>query len=91
VLLAAVAVARTCGSSNQEVSQEEAVAIATAEAGFEPCSETGCVVIRALRQGIPSRLYWVVGLAQALDAEGRPTRTKTYLIDVMTGDATQSR
>ena len=91
MLLAAVAVARTCGSSNQEVSQEEAVEIATAEAGFEPCSETGCVVIRALRQGIPSRLYWVVGLAEALDAEGRPTRTKTYLIDVMTGDATQSR
>ena len=31
------------------------------------------------------------GSLRALDAEGRPTRTKTYLIDVMTGDATQSR
>ncbi len=91
VLVAALAVARTCGSSNQEVSQEEAIEIATAEAGFEPCSETGCVLVRALRQGIPSRLYWVVGLAERLDAQGRPIQTKTYLVDVMTGQATQSR
>ncbi len=83
--------ARTCGSSNQEVSQEEAVEIATEQAGFEPCAETGCVVVRALRQGIPSRLYWVVGLAESIDEDGRAVGTKTFLVDVTTGDATEQR
>lgn len=82
-------VARSCGSSQQEVSQEEAVEIATDAAGFEPCAQRGCVVVRALRQGIPSRLYWVVGLAKSIDADGAPTGAKTFLVDVQTADVTE--
>jgi hypothetical protein len=89
VLLAALAVAQTCGSSQQEISQDEAVQLATERAGFEPCDETGCVVVRALRQGIPSRLYWLVGLAKAVDADGEQVGTKTYLVDVATGEVTR--
>jgi hypothetical protein len=89
VLLAALAVSRTCGSAQQEVSQDEAVALATEEAGFEPCSESGCVVVRALRQGIPSRLYWLVGLAEAIDENGNQIGTKSFLVDVTTGDVTR--
>jgi hypothetical protein len=86
VLVAAFAVARTCGSANQNVSKEEAIEIATRNVGFEPCRQSGCVVIRALRRGIPSRLYWLVGLADELDAEGQQVRARTVLIDVETGE-----
>jgi hypothetical protein len=82
-------VARSCGSSHQEISQDEAIEIATEAAGFEPCEQTGCVVVRALRQGIPSRLFWVVGLAEGIDADGAPTGTKSFLVDALTGDVTE--
>jgi hypothetical protein len=89
VLLAALAVTRTCGSRNQEVSQDEAIAIATENADFEPCTQTGCVLVRALSQGIPSRLVWLVGLADDLDAEGEPTRVQNFVIDAETGEVTE--
>jgi Peptidase propeptide and YPEB domain len=89
VLFAALAVARTCGSRNQEISQEEAIAIATERADFEPCTQTGCVLVRALSQGIPSRLVWLVGLADDLDAEGEPTRVQNFVIDAATGEVTE--
>lgn len=90
MLLAALAVARTCGSHDEEISQEEAVELATAEAGFTPCSERGCVVVRAVQRGIPTRLYWLIGLAEALGEDGRPTRTESYLIDAETGDVART-
>ena len=89
VLLASFLVARTCGSYDKKISQEEAVAIASENAGFEPCVEVGCVVVRAVPRGIPSRLFWLVGLAEDLDESGRPTRFKNMLIDVQTGDVSQ--
>jgi hypothetical protein len=86
VLGAAFVAAKTCAGYNKEISQEEAVEIATRNAGFEPCTETGCVVIRAVPRGIPSRLFWLVGLAENLDESGEPTRFANVLIDVETGD-----
>jgi hypothetical protein len=44
------------------------------------------VVIRAVPRGIPSRLFWLVGLAENLDDSGKPTRFVNVLIDVETGD-----
>ena len=91
MLLGAVGVARTCGSSQQEISQDEAVEIAVEQAGFEPCPQTQCLQVRVLRQGIPSRLYWLVGIARAVDPDGEPTGTRTYLIDVNTGALSERR
>jgi hypothetical protein len=62
------------------------VEIAKEEAGFEPCAQAGCVVVRVVPRGIPSRQYWLVGLAEDLDADGEPTRFRNVLIDVQTGD-----
>lgn len=78
--------AKTCAGYDKEISQEEAVEIATRNAGFEPCAQPGCVVIRAVPRGIPSRLFWLVGLAEDLDESGEPTRFVNLLIDVETGD-----
>lgn len=86
VLLAAALVARTCGSHNREISKDEAIEIATERAGFTPCEERGCVVIRAVQRGIPLRLYWIVGLAEELDESGRPVRFRNFLVDARTGD-----
>jgi hypothetical protein len=89
VLLAALVATRTCASRNQEVSQDEAIALATEAASFTPCEEQGCVRISAVNQGIPVRLFWLVGLAETLDENGRPTRVENFLIDAETGEVTR--
>jgi hypothetical protein len=89
VLLAALAFTRTCGSRDQRISQDEAIAIATKNASFEPCDEKRCVLIRAVNQGIPVRLYWLVGLAKAIDPNGNPVRAESFLIDMETGTVTR--
>ena len=90
MLVAALLVARTCGSHNRQISQDEAIEIATERAGFTPCDAQGCVMIRAIQRGIPTRLVWVVGLAESLDADGRPTRFKNFIVDAETGEITRA-
>jgi hypothetical protein len=86
VLAVALVSARTCGSSQREIDAEEAVELARAEASFEPCPQIQCQQRRYVQRGIPPRAYWGVVLAEALDAEGRPTRTESFLVDAQTGD-----
>ena len=90
VLLAALVVARTCGSNNREISQDEAIEIAKESASFEPCPELQCVQIRYVPRGIPVRGYWGVVLSDELDSEGEPNRTESFLIDVQTGEAART-
>ena len=89
VLLAAAGVARSCGSHNARISQAEAVAIARENASFTPCGQQGCVMVRAVQRGLPTRLVWIVGLAENLDASGRPTAVENFLIDARTGELTR--
>jgi hypothetical protein len=90
VLVAALLVARTCGSNRQEVSREEAVEIAMESASFEPCPEQRCVQVRYVPRGIPVRGFWGVVLSDELDDEGQPNRTETFLIDVQTGEVSRT-
>lgn len=48
------------------------------------------MVVRALNQGIPVRLVWIVGLAEALGADGEPTRHENFLIDAATGEVART-
>jgi hypothetical protein len=89
LLLAAAGVARSCGSHEARVSQAEAIAIAKENADFAPCEQQGCVMVRAVQRGLPTRLVWIVGLAEGLDANGRPTRVENLLIDARTGELTR--
>jgi hypothetical protein len=84
-----LAVARTCGKHEDEVSKEEAIEIARGEVDFTPCTESGCVVVRAVQQGIPPRLVWIVGLAEELDADGRPLRAESVIVDAATGEVSR--
>ena len=86
VLAAAFVVARTCGSTQQNVTQEEAIEIAKENAAFEPCPEQQCVQIRYIQRNIPIQGYWAVVLSDELDAEGQPNRIESFLVDVVTGD-----
>jgi hypothetical protein len=58
VLLAAFLVARTCGSTAPDVSQERAIEIAKAEIDFEPTA----VQVRNVPRGIQGERAWVVSL-----------------------------
>jgi hypothetical protein len=89
VLLAALVVARTCGSNNVDVSQEEAVALAIEHASFEPCKQRRCVQVRYVPRGIPVQGYWGVVLAEELRPDGEPTRVESFLVNVETGDVTR--
>jgi len=89
VLLAAAGVARSCGSHGETITQAEAVEIAKENAAFVPCDRQGCVMVRAVQRGLPTRLVWIVGLAEDLDASGTPTRVENFLIDARTGELTR--
>ena len=89
VLVAALVVARTCGSTGRQVSQGQAIEIAKENAAFEPCPQQQCVQIRYIQRGIPVRGYWAVVLSDELDDEGQPNRIERFLIDVRTGDVSR--
>jgi hypothetical protein len=89
VLLAAVLSTRACGEGQRNVSNEEAIELAKAEASFEPCAEPQCAQARYLQRGIPPRAYWGVVLWKAFDAQGVPTLTEDFLVDAITGDVTE--
>jgi hypothetical protein len=89
VLIAAAGVARSCGSHGGTISQAEAIEIAREDADFTPCDRQGCVMVRAVQRGLPTRLVWIVGLAEDLDANGVPTRFQNVLVDARTGDVTR--
>ena len=89
VLLAALVVARTCGSNEIDVSQEEAVAIAIEHASFEPCEEDLCVQVRYVPRGVPVRGYWGIVLAEEIRPDGEPTRVESFLVNVETGEITR--
>lgn len=44
------------------------------------------MVVRAVQQGIPPRLVWIVGLAEALDEDGEPLRAESVVVDAETGE-----
>ena len=85
VLLAALVVARTCGSSQPSVSQEEAIAIAKDQVSFEPRD----VQIRNVPRGIEGRRSWAVSLYTGTIA--RPGTCRVVEIDAASGRVAQVR
>lgn len=85
VLLAAFLVARTCGSSEPSVSQEEAVEIAKRQVDFEPRQ----VQIRNVPRGIEGRRSWAVSLYTGTVA--RPGTCRVVEIDAGSGEVAQVR
>ena len=70
VLLLAFFVARTCGSSAPDVSQEEAIEIAKEQIDFEPEH----VQIRNVPRGIEGQRSWMVSLYNGMPINPRECR-----------------
>lgn len=86
LLLFTLLVSRTFGSGRDDVTQEEAVAIAIENASFTPCPEEICRQVRFLNRGVPPTGYWAVVLSEKIDAQGRPNRIESFVINASTGD-----
>ena len=84
VLLFALFVAKTCGSSEPDVSSEEAVEIARGEIDFEAPQ----VQIRNLPRGLEGRM-WVVDLYTGTPTN--PGRCRQVEIDADRGDVLATR
>ena len=89
LLVFTMLVSKTCGSANDEISQQEAVDLAIAEASFTPCEPEICRQVRYLNQGIPPVGYWGVVLSEEIDANGQPNRTESFLVNASTGEVSK--
>jgi hypothetical protein len=73
--------AQSCQQSQVRISQERAVAVAQARAGFVPERTQ----VRLVRQGLSGRPYWAVSLSiPAADGDGYE-RITTVRVDANTG------
>lgn len=89
LLVFTLIVSRTCASNRDDVTQAEAVDLAVAEASFAPCARDICRQVRYLNQGVPPVGYWGVVLSEKIDAEGRPSRTESFLVNASTGEVSR--
>jgi hypothetical protein len=84
ILLAVLALAflsmKSCSRQQNEVSADEAVAIARKEISFEPDKHQ----VRYLPQGIPPVYYWAVNF-WTFNAKGQVNRTQVVLVNATTG------
>ena len=80
VLAAAFLVSKSCGSSENAVSQERAKEIAREAVDFEPDR----VGIRYLKRGFQSRGYWAVSLSR-VNGAGELVQTTVVVVDGQTG------
>jgi uncharacterized membrane protein YkoI len=85
VLVAALLVARTCGSSQPTVSQEEAIEIAKRQVDFQPRQ----VQIRNVPRGIEGRRSWAVSLYTGTISN--PGTCRVVEIDARSGQVAQVR
>ena len=80
VLAAAFLVSKSCGSSENAVSQERAKEIARTAVDFEPDR----VGVRYLKRGLQSRGFWAVSLSRVNEA-GELVQTTVVVVDGQTG------
>jgi uncharacterized membrane protein YkoI len=85
VLVAGLLVARTCGSSQPSVTQEEAIEIAKRQVDFEPRD----VQIRNVPRGIEGRRSWAVSLYTGTVT--RPGTCRVVEVDARSGQVVQVR
>jgi hypothetical protein len=89
VLLVALGVSRTCASNRGDITQDEAIQIAIDNASFVPCRQEICRQVRFIQRGVPPVGFWAVVLSERVDAQNRPNRTETFLINASTGDVSR--
>jgi hypothetical protein len=81
VFLLAFIALRTCAARDEEISFEEAEAIARDEVEFEPEK----VLVRGVQRGLDAHLFWAVSLSTE-NAAGVREECATVLVDAETGE-----
>ena len=81
VFLLAFIALQTCASHDEEVSYQEAEAIAREQVDFEPDK----VLVRGVQRGLDAHLYWAVSLSTT-NAAGLRVECATVLVDAATGE-----
>ena len=81
VFLLAFLALRTCAARDEEISFEEAEAIARDEVDFEPEK----VLVRGVQRGLDAHLFWAVSLSTE-NAAGVREECATVLVDAETGE-----
>jgi hypothetical protein len=81
ILLAALLVARSCGKTEADVSQAQAIAIAKKHVDFDPNN----VMIRLVKRGLNSKEFWAVSLSNK-QADGSLANLTVVVIDADTGE-----
>jgi hypothetical protein len=84
VLLLAFVALKTCAARDEEISFEEAEAIARDQVDFEPDK----VLVRGVQRGLDPQLYWAVSLSTQ-NAAGVREECATVLVDAETGETQQ--
>ena len=77
---------KTCASHDENVSYEEAEAIAREQVDFEPDK----VLVRGVQRGLDAHLYWAVSLSTQ-NAAGVREECATVLVDAGTGEPQTDR
>lgn len=86
VLVAAFLVSRSCGATNTDVSQEQAIAIAKEQVDFAPNN----VMVRLLKRGLQSRTFWAVSLSIE-QPDATLENVTVVVVDADTGEVTEIR
>ncbi len=84
VLLLAFIALKTCAARDEEISFEEAEAIARDEVDFVPDK----VLVRGVQRGLDAQLFWAVSLSTE-SATGVIEECATVLVDAETGETQQ--
>jgi hypothetical protein len=82
VLLLAFIALKTCASRGDEISFEEAEAIAREQVDFEPDK----VLVRGVQRGLDAQLFWAVSLSTE-NAAGVRVECATVLVNADTGES----
>ncbi len=86
LLLAAVLVARSCGSRDTEVTKEEAIEIARDRVDFEPDR----VMTRFVPRGLQARPNWAVSFSTVAPG-GELDRVVVVVVDAQRGEVVEVR
>ena len=81
VLVLAFVVAQTCQKSEIRLTKEQAIGKAEEQVSFEPQRTQ----IRLLRQGVPSKPYWIVSLSRPGRRPGQFSALAVIRIDANSG------
>ena len=87
VLVLAFVVAQTCQKSSIRLDKNQAIAKAKEQVGFTPRRTQ----IRLLRQGVPSKPFWIVSLSRPGKAPGTFSALAVIRIDANTGNVESVR